>query len=309
MPAEELAHERESEGCGRGEASLDQFHRTIAALKESWAAEARRSPFHPFVTWTREGPRLGAATLLAGKGAGEEARLLALLSVAYGFAVPANTLKHLGWAEREFERGDIPKSAMHVALTGLPGLAGTDSARRLHIAAGIIDHGFLTPPGLMKACEFDCAEIESLAKSYDPDQPRVPKGNPDGGQWTRDGSKDPARITVSQIEPPIMEPLPPAAEPGSPASAPVGSSRVPIEIQPGTNKPATIEATPYSGHALDQMQGRGIPPSAVTDTILNGQTSPGNKPGTTAHYSPANNLTVITDDSTGNVITTRKGPP
>jgi len=71
---------------------------------------------------------------------------------------------------------------MHVALTGLPPLSGSEAARRLHIAAGILDHGFLTPLGLMKACEFDCAEIESLAKSYDPDEPRVPKGNPDGGQ-------------------------------------------------------------------------------------------------------------------------------
>ncbi len=96
---------------------------------------------------------------------------------------------------------------MHVALTGLPPLSGSEAARRLHIAAGILDHGFLTPLGLMKACEFDCAEIESLAKSYDPDEPRVPKGNPDGGQWTRDGPKDPVRITVSQTEPPIMEPL------------------------------------------------------------------------------------------------------
>lgn len=78
---------------------------------------------------------------------------------------------------------------MHVALTGLPPLRGSEAARRLHIAAGILDHGFLTPLGLLEACGFDCAEIESLAKAYDPDEPRVPKGNPDGGQWTRDGTK------------------------------------------------------------------------------------------------------------------------
>ncbi|MGA8448491.1 MAG: hypothetical protein WB766_25375 [Roseiarcus sp.] len=47
----------------------------------------------------------------------------------------------------------------------------------------------------------------------------------------------------------------------------------------------------------------------MTDTILNGQTSPGKDPGTTAHYSPTNNLTVITDDATGNVVTVRKGRP
>jgi hypothetical protein len=38
----------------------------------------------------------------------------------------------------------------------------------------------------MKACEFDCGALDALVK-YNEDQPRVPKGNPDGGQWTRDG--------------------------------------------------------------------------------------------------------------------------
>jgi hypothetical protein len=189
MPPEEFAWEQESGSGAPGEASLDQFLQTIAALKETWAVKARFSSFHPFATWTREGPRLGGATLLARKGVGEEARLLALLSIAYSFAVSANTLKHLAWAEREFDRGAFAKSAMHVALTGLPPLSGSGAARRLRIAAGILDHGFLTPLGLLKACGFDCAEIESLAKSYDPNEPRVPKGNPDGGQWTRDGPK------------------------------------------------------------------------------------------------------------------------
>jgi hypothetical protein len=106
-----------------------------------------------------------------------------LLSVAYGFAVPANALKHFAWAEKEFDQDDLAKSAMHVALTGLPRLAADAPAHRLHIAAGILGHGFLTPMGLMKVCELDPQALESLAK-YDPYQPRVPAGNPDGGQWT-----------------------------------------------------------------------------------------------------------------------------
>src|SRR5271157_4204265 len=80
MHAQELAQERGSAGCGRGDASAGRFRRTIAALEESCAAEARRSPYFPFVTWRQDGPRLGAATLLPRKGAGEEERLLALLS-------------------------------------------------------------------------------------------------------------------------------------------------------------------------------------------------------------------------------------
>ena len=106
--------------------------------------------------------------------------------MAHARDVPADALKHLAWAEREFHRGDLVKSAMHVALTGLPALVGSEAARRLHIAADILDHGFLTPLGLMKACGFDCSPVEALVK-YSPDQPRAPKGSPDGGQWTQDG--------------------------------------------------------------------------------------------------------------------------
>jgi hypothetical protein len=195
MQARDLAQERGSEDCACGDASSSRFRRAIAALEESWAAEARRSPFYPFVTWTREGPRIGAATLLTRKGTGEDERLLALLSIAYGFAVPANALKHLAWAETEFDRGDLAKSAMHVALTGLPALVRSEAARRLHIAAGILDHGFLTPLGLIKACEFDCGPLESLVK-YNPDEPRVAAGNPGGGQWTSSGdAAGPSRST------------------------------------------------------------------------------------------------------------------
>jgi hypothetical protein len=88
--------------------------------------------------------RLGAATLLTRNGHSED-RLLASLSVAHACVLPANALKHFACAEKEFHRGDLAKSAMHVALTGLPALVGSEGARRLHIAAGILDHGFLTP--------------------------------------------------------------------------------------------------------------------------------------------------------------------
>lgn len=168
--------------CGCSATSIGRFRRTITELEKSWTA--RNAPFYPFVTWTPDGPRVGAGTPLARNGRSEEDRLLALLSVAHARDVPAGAVKHLAWAEREFHRGDLAKSAMHVALTGLPALVESEAARRLHIAAGILDHGFLTPLGLMKACGFDC---DALVK-YDPDQPRAPKGSPDGGQWTRDGT-------------------------------------------------------------------------------------------------------------------------
>lgn len=81
---------------------------------------------------------------------------------------------------------------MHVALTGLPALVGSEPVRRLHIAAGMLDRGLHTPLGLMRACGFDCGPLDALAK-YREDEPRVPKGNPDGGQWTRDGGAPASR--------------------------------------------------------------------------------------------------------------------
>lgn len=49
------------------------------------------------------------------------------------------------------------------------------------------------------------------------------------------------------------------------------------------NSPQTINGTKFTGHALDQMQARGITsPTAILDVIKNpGQVLPGNTPGTT----------------------------
>lgn len=80
-----------------------------------------------------------------------------------------------------------------------------------------------------------------------------------------------------------------------------GQRGSPIEVKPGTNQPTSIGGRDYTGHALDRMQGRGVPPSAVEGAIKNGQSSPGNQPGTTVHTGPGG-LTVVAG-SGGQVIT------
>jgi RHS repeat-associated protein len=84
-------------------------------------------------------------------------------------------------------------------------------------------------------------------------------------------------------------------------STPTGQRGSPLDVKPGTNKPTTIGDRPYTGHALDRMQGRGVPPSAVEDAIRNGESSPGNQSGTTVHTG-SNGVTVVTGDR-GQVIT------
>lgn len=93
------------------------------------------------------------------------------------------------------------------------------------------------------------------------------------------------------------------------ASTPTGRRGNPMEVTPGTNTPTTINNRNYSGHALDQMQGRGVPSSVVEDAIQNGVARPGNIPNTTEYISSTNGVSVVVNSS-GRVVTviTKKGP-
>ena len=89
--------------------------------------------------------------------------------------------------------------------------------------------------------------------------------------------------------------------------SPVGRRGNPLIIKPGTNSPAIIFGRIFTGHALDQMQGRGVPPSAVENTIQHGVKTPDPIPGRTRHYDLINDLTVITDTVKGTVISVITG--
>ncbi|NUA32238.1 DUF637 domain-containing protein, partial [Cupriavidus basilensis] len=85
----------------------------------------------------------------------------------------------------------------------------------------------------------------------------------------------------------------------------VGGGR--LTVPDGTNAPATIGGTDYSGHALDRMQAQGIPPTVVQDTINPAYGIGGKYPGTAAYYNPSNDLTVVVDSKSGKVITVDYG--
>ncbi|MPS73177.1 MAG: hypothetical protein E2590_08500, partial [Chryseobacterium sp.] len=85
------------------------------------------------------------------------------------------------------------------------------------------------------------------------------------------------------------------------AKAPVGRAGAEMSVTPGTNTPATINGIEYSGHALDQMQGRGLVPSVIEETINNPTTvTSGNTAGTTVYKS--SQAGVVTNDA-GKIIT------
>jgi hypothetical protein len=61
MDSRKLARNQEPDDCGCGATSIGRFRQTIAGLEKSWAGETSCAPFYPFVTWTPDGPFLGAA--------------------------------------------------------------------------------------------------------------------------------------------------------------------------------------------------------------------------------------------------------
>ncbi len=77
--------------------------------------------------------------------------------------------------------------------------------------------------------------------------------------------------------------------------------------QPVRNSPATIGERTFSGHALDQMQNRGIPPSVVDNAIKHGEPFPGKNPGTQGFFDAINKVRVIINSDTGTVITVIPG--
>jgi RHS repeat-associated protein len=85
----------------------------------------------------------------------------------------------------------------------------------------------------------------------------------------------------------------------------VGRRGNPINVVPGTNAPREIGGRNYRGHALDQMQARGVPSSAVENTIRHGTPGTDPIPGRIRHYDPVNDLTVVTES--GTVVTVITG--
>lgn len=81
-----------------------------------------------------------------------------------------------------------------------------------------------------------------------------------------------------------------------------------MTVSRGTNVPTTINGVDYSAHAIDQMQGRGIPPSVVQNTIQYGAVYP-TKAGTMGYYDSINNVRVITNSTSGRVVTVIPGAP
>jgi len=137
---------------------------------------------------------LGARTKLAsinraGAAPIDEARLEALLAVAYGRPIARSSLAHARRAIEKMRDGETVTALMHLALTGLGKLAGPDEAAfRLSAADDLIGSG-VGARMILHSLALDDRSIVGNLNKYDPDQPRVPAGSgPASGQWTRGSS-------------------------------------------------------------------------------------------------------------------------
>lgn len=74
------------------------------------------------------------------------------------------------------------------------------------------------------------------------------------------------------------------------------------------NEATQINGRDFSGHALDQMQNRGLMPSVVENALRTGTQFP-TRAGTTGYYDATNNVRTIVNSETGRVVTVIRGAP
>jgi len=138
---------------------------------------------------------------------GCEGRILALLSVACGRLVGPEVLAKFTAASDALVRGETSLAAILLAHVKQPPLPHSGFAKALDAAAQGIDGGFhpfdllkglnLLPARmgyeewwkLVESCPHPMSVEDDLDKQFGhfkPDQPRAPKGTPDGGRWVRD---------------------------------------------------------------------------------------------------------------------------
>ena len=95
-------------------------------------------------------------------------------------------LRHIKRPSDAMREGDAALAYTHLALSGLSKLADPhEDARWLFIVDALLAEGG-DPLTILKGLGTDLQDGGLPLEKYAPDQPRVPAGNPDGGQWTRE---------------------------------------------------------------------------------------------------------------------------
>ncbi len=164
-------------------------------LEKAWAARPPHGPILSAPTFAGDRLMIGAQTEIAvARKAGSadtnsarerDARMIALLSAAYGAPVSDRALAHLRRALEKRAEGDVLLASTHLALTGYWPLRDPLAAKRVFFSDGLLRRG-ATPAMILAALDLDPRRLDALER-FDPNQPRVPAGNGvESGRWTRD---------------------------------------------------------------------------------------------------------------------------
>lgn len=166
----------------------------VDELNKLWDV-AKVRPLLTEMTFVGDNLVLGAETRLAKVGkvaavsaaqgpSAETTRLAALLAAAHGRPIATPALRHIQRALEKKRDGDPALALIHLALSGLAKLRKPkEDARRLFMADALIEAG-ADPLVILKGLGFEAEFSDEALGKYNPDQPRVPAGNPDSGQWT-----------------------------------------------------------------------------------------------------------------------------
>ena len=164
--------------------------------RDAWHARQRAVPISTVLNFAADGLIIGPGTVLLRAEtprrlqtlAGQEARILALLSAAYGRAIERAVLANIERAAKAWREGDDCLAYIHLAHTRLGELqCPHDAAQRL-----VVVDAFLKA-GASARTIFDALKVgrwykDAFEKDYNPAEPRVPAGSGrTSGQWTRDG--------------------------------------------------------------------------------------------------------------------------
>jgi hypothetical protein len=166
-------------------------------LSNAWRIHERAFPISPVLNLTREGLVLGAGTVVLPTEEslrlksvdGNELRVLALLSAAYGRAIAPAILGNIERAAKAWGEGDDCLAYIHLAHARFPVLDDSRAAARRLFIADVFMKAGAHPRAVFEALALDPAFINAVEKLYNPAQPRVPAGSGRvSGQWTRVGS-------------------------------------------------------------------------------------------------------------------------
>jgi hypothetical protein len=115
----------------------------------------------------------------------DEARVAALLAVAHGCEIIPSTLRYICRALEKRSEGETALAQVYLAMANLPTLQRpAEAAWRLSAADGLLKDG-MAPGTLLEVLGIGPSTPETVERTYDPDQPRVPSGSGrESGQWT-----------------------------------------------------------------------------------------------------------------------------